>query len=169
MAMSLLRKTLKKMLPKMSQSEAIALEAGGLGFEKEIFTGKPNFDKLLKDLPAPKLTKEEKAFIDGPAEELCKMLDQWAINNSEEADLPEHVWDFIKKNKFLGMEIPKKDGGLGFSHYAHSAVVEKLASRSVTAAVSVMVPNSLGPGELIHRYGTKKQQEYFLPRLAEGK
>ena len=92
-----------------------------------------------------------------------------AINNSEEADLSEEVWDFVKKNKFLGMEIPKHEGGLGFSHYAHSAVVEKVASRSVTAAVSIMVPNSLGPGELIHRYGTKKQKEYFLPRLAEGK
>lgn len=169
MGISTLRKALKAMMPPLSQSEAIALEAGGLGFEKELFTGKPNFDVLLKDLPAPTLTKEEQAFIDGPTEELCKMLDQWAINNSEEADLSEEVWDFVKKNKFLGMEIPKHEGGLGFSHYAHSAVVEKVASRSVTAAVSIMVPNSLGPGELIHRYGTKKQKEYFLPRLAEGK
>lgn len=169
MAISALRKNLKKMMPPLSQSERIALEAGGLGFEKEIFTGQPNFDTILKDLPKPSLTKEEQAFLDGPTEELCAMLDQWAINNSEEADLPPHVWDFVKKNKFLGLEISKKEGGLGFSHYAHSMIVKKIASRSVTAAVSIMVPNSLGPGELIHRYGTKKQKDYYLPRLAEGK
>ncbi len=162
------REALKSMMPPLSKSEAIALEAGAVGFEAELFTGKPNFDTILKDLPKPKLTKAEKDFINGPTEELCAMLDQWAINNSDEADMPKDVWDFVKTNKFLGMEISKKEGGLGFSHYAHSQVIKKIASRSVTAAVSIMVPNSLGPGELIHRYGTKEQKEYFLPRLAKG-
>lgn len=159
---------LRQFIPPISQTEQEALESGATGWEAEIFTGNPNWDKILKDLPKPTLTAKEQAFLDGPVEQLCEMVSQWEINNSEEADLSPEAWAFIKHHKFLGMEVPEHEGGLGFSHYAHSTVIMKLASRSVTLAVSVMVPNSLGPAELIHRYGTKEQKDYYLPRLAQG-
>ncbi|WP_407150886.1 acyl-CoA dehydrogenase [Bradyrhizobium sp. ORS 86] len=153
-------------LPTMSATEREALEAGDVWWDADLFTGNPDWSKLLAFAPA-KLTEEEKAFLNGPVDELCAMLDEWKIN-WEWRDLPPEVWDFIKRNKFFGMIIPKEFGGLGFSPYAHSEVVRKVSSRSLTAAVTVMVPNSLGPGELLMRFGTREQQEKWLPRLASG-
>jgi len=154
------------MLPKLSDTEQQALDAGTVDWDGELFSGRPQWDKLLK-LPHPKLTAEERAFLDGPTEQLCAMLDDWEITN-ELYDLPEAAWDYIRKNGFFGLVIDKKYGGLGFSDTAHSEVVMKIASRGVSAAVTVMVPNSLGPGELITYYGTDKQKDYYLPRLAGG-
>jgi acyl-CoA dehydrogenase len=154
-------------LPSMSDTEREALEAGDVWWDAELFTGDPDWSKLLATAPAT-LTDEEKAFLNGPVDELCAMLDDWKIN-WEWRDLPAEAWDFIKRNKFFGMIIPKEFGGLGFSPYAHSEVVRKLSSRSLAAAVTVMVPNSLGPGELLMRFGTREQQERWLPRLADGR
>jgi acyl-CoA dehydrogenase len=154
-------------LPAMSDTEREALEAGDVWWDADLFTGNPDWSKLLAFAPA-KLTDEEAAFLHGPVDELCAMLDEWKIN-WEWRDLPPEVWDFVKRNKFFGMIIPKEFGGLGFSPYAHSEVVRKISSRSLTAAVTVMVPNSLGPGELLMRFGTKEQQERWLPRLADGR
>lgn len=154
-------------LPPMSDTEREALEAGDVWWDAELFTGDPDWSKLLANAPAA-LTEEEKTFLNGPVDELCAMLDDWKIN-WEWRDLPPEAWDFIKKHKFFGMIIPKEFGGLGFSPYAHSEVVRKLSSRSLAAAVTVMVPNSLGPGELLMRFGTKEQQDRWLPRLAEGR
>lgn len=156
----------KKIMPQMSQTEKEALEAGTVWFDRELFTGMPDYKKLLNH-PKPKLTEEEEAFINGPVEELCSMLDDWKITNDEK-DLPLEVWDFIKKNKFFAMIIPKEYGGLALSTLAHSEVVSKIAGRSITAAVTVMVPNSLGPADLLHRYGTTEQKDKYLPRLSTG-
>ncbi|MBR1202727.1 MULTISPECIES: acyl-CoA dehydrogenase [unclassified Bradyrhizobium] len=153
-------------LPTMSDTEREALEAGDVWWDADLFTGNPDWSKLLAFAPA-KLTDEENAFLHGPVDELCAMLDEWKIN-WEWRDLPPEVWSFIKAKKFFGMIIPKEFGGLGFSPYAHSEVVRKISSRSLTAAVTVMVPNSLGPGELLMRFGTKEQQDKWLPRLAAG-
>lgn len=153
-------------LPTMSDTEREALEAGDVWWDADLFTGNPDWSKLLAFAPA-KLTDEENAFLYGPVDELCAMLDEWKIN-WEWRDLPPEVWSFIKAKKFFGMIIPKEFGGLGFSPYAHSEVVRKISSRSLTAAVTVMVPNSLGPGELLMRFGTKEQQDRWLPRLAAG-
>ena len=157
----------RNVLPPMSDTEREALEAGDVWWDADLFTGNPNWSKLLNYAPAV-LTDEEKAFLNGPVDELCAMLDEWKIF-WEWRNLPHEVWDFIKRKKFFGMIIPKEFGGLGFSPYAHSEVVRKLSSRSLTAAVTVMVPNSLGPGELLMRFGTKEQQERWLPRLADGR
>ena len=154
-------------LPSMSDTEREALEAGDVWWDADLFTGNPDWSKLLAYAPAT-LTDEETAFLNGPVDELCAMLDDWKIN-WEWRDLPPEVWSFIKRHKFFGMIIPKEFGGLGFSPYAHSEVVRKLSSRSLTAAVTVMVPNSLGPGELLMRFGTKEQQQQWLPRLADGR
>ncbi|MCC8941763.1 acyl-CoA dehydrogenase [Bradyrhizobium sp. Arg68] len=154
-------------LPTMSDTEREALEAGDVWWDADLFTGNPDWPKFLAYAPA-KLTDEEHAFLHGPVDELCKMLDEWKIN-WEWRDLPPEVWSFIKANKFFGMIIPKEFGGLGFSPYAHSEVVRKISSRSLTAAVTVMVPNSLGPGELLMRFGTREQQDKWLPRLADGR
>src|SRR3954463_6919786 len=132
-----------KVTPKLSETEQTALEAGTVGFEGQMFPGKPEWSELLRQ-PKPELSVEEQAFLDGPVEELCGMVDDWQITH-ELADLPPNVWEFIKKNKFFGMIIPKSYGGLGFSALAHSAVLQKLSSRSGAAAVSGMVPNSPGP------------------------
>ena len=156
----------RKILPKISQTEQEALDAGTVWWEGELFSGAPNWYKLLA-YPKPKLSAEEKAFLAGPVEELCRMLDEWTITR-ELHDLPPHVWEFIKTNGFFGMIIPRKYGGLGFSALAHSEVVMKISSRSGTAAVSVMVPNSLGPSELLLQYGTEEQKDHYLPRLAKG-
>jgi len=156
----------KKLLPAMSQTEQEALDAGTVWWDGELFSGSPNWNKLLA-YDAAKLTEEEKKFIDTTVEELCYKLDDWKIS-TELNDLPEDVWKFIKENKFFGMIIPKKYGGLGFSAKAHSDVVLKISSRSCAAAVSVMVPNSLGPAELLLRYGTDEQKNHYLPRLAVG-
>ena len=154
-------------LPAMSDTEREALEAGDVWWDADLFTGDPDWSKLLS-YPTATLTAEEQAFLNGPVDELCAMLDDWKIN-WEWRDLPPEAWDFIKQKKFFGMIIPKEYGGLGFSPYAHSEVVRKLSSRSLTAAVTVMVPNSLGPGELLMRFGTGDQQQRWLPRLADGR
>jgi len=159
-------KIMKKMLPHMSQTEREALEAGNTWWDAELFSGNPDW-KVLLDLPAAKLTAEEQAFIDGPVETLCSMLDDWDITHNRR-DLPEEVWDFIKVHKFCGMIIPKRYGGLEFGEYAHSEAVMKISSRSSTAAVTVMVPNSLGPAKLLLAYGTEQQKNHYLPRLATG-
>ena len=154
-------------LPAMSDTEREALEAGDVWWDADLFTGNPDWSKLLK-IPQATLTDEERAFLNGPVDELCAMLDEWKII-WEWRDLPQDVWAFIKREKFFGMIIPKEFGGLGFSPYAHSEVVRKISTRSIAAAVTVMVPNSLGPGELLMRFGTKEQQERWLPRLADGR
>lgn len=156
-----------KALPAMSDTEREALEAGDVWWDADLFTGNPDWSKLLATAPAT-LTEEEQAFLAGPVDELCAMIDDWKIN-WEWRDLPPDVWDFIKAKKFLGMIIPKEFGGLGFSPFAHSEVIRKLSSRSITAAVTVMVPNSLGPGELLMKFGTKEQQDKWLPGLASGR
>ncbi|MES2752379.1 MAG: acyl-CoA dehydrogenase [Pseudomonadota bacterium] len=156
-----------KALPPMSDTEREALEAGDVWWDADLFTGNPDWSKLLANAPAT-LTEEETAFLNGPVEQLCEMVDEWKVN-WEWRDLPPEVWQFIKRNKFFGMIIPKEFGGLGFSPYAHSEVVRKISSRSVTAAVTVMVPNSLGPGELLMHFGTREQQDKWLPGLAEGR
>ena len=160
-------KLMQSTLPEISQTEQEALDAGGTWFDAELFSGRPRWDVLL-DLQPPILSKEERAFIDGPVETLCGMLDDWEITHQLQ-DLPEHVWDYIKLHKFCGMIIPKKYGGLDFSHFAHSEVVMKIASRCSSAAVTVMVPNSLGPAKLLLACGTQEQKNYYLPRLAKGK
>src|SRR5437660_2147868 len=154
-------------LPPMSDTEREALEAGDVWWDADLFTGNPDWSKLLAVAPAT-LTDEERAFLNGPVDELCAMLDDWKIN-WEWRDLPPEAWAFIKRHKFFGMIIPREHGGLGFSPYAHSEVVRKISSRSLTAAVTVMVPNSLGPGELLMRFGTTEQQKRWLPRLADGR
>jgi acyl-CoA dehydrogenase len=156
----------RRILPDMSQTEKEAIDAGTVWWDGDLFSGNPDWDKLLAT-PAPRLTNEEQAFLDGPVEELCAMCNDWEITH-ERQDLPPHVWQFIKDKGFLGMIIPKQYGGLGFSALAHSAVVMKLSTRSSTAAISVMVPNSLGPGELLLHYGTGEQKNHYLPRLARG-
>jgi len=161
-----LLKMFAKVTPKLSDTEQTALEAGTVGFEGELFSGKPNWNELLKQ-PKPELSVEEQAFLDGPVEELCAMLDDWQITQ-ELADLPPEVWDFIKKNKFFGMIIPKQYGGLQFSALAHSAVLQKVSTMSATASSTIAVPNSLGPAELLLHYGSDEQKNYYLPRLAVG-
>ncbi|HKJ74116.1 MAG TPA: acyl-CoA dehydrogenase [Alphaproteobacteria bacterium] len=156
----------RRALPTMSETEREALEAGDVWWDADLFSGNPDWEKL-RGTPAAALSEEEQAFLDGPVEELCGMLDDWRIS-WELRDLPPDVWEFLRKNKFFGMIIPKSHGGLGFSAYAHSEVVRKISTYSVTAAVTVMVPNSLGPGELLHQFGTEEQQKYWLPRLAAG-
>lgn len=158
--------TYKKLLPQMSSTEQEALEAGTVWWDGDLFSGKPDWNKWLA-VPRATLSAEEQAFVDGPTNELCSMLNEWNVTH-EAHDLPPNVWQFIKDNGFLGMIIPKEYGGKGFSAYGHSQVVMKISTRSSTAAVSVMVPNSLGPGELLMHYGTKAQKDYYLPRLAQG-
>jgi acyl-CoA dehydrogenase len=161
-----LLKLFAKVTPKLSETEQTALEAGTVGFEGELFSGKPDWHELLKQ-PKPELSVEEQAFMDGPVEELCGMIDDWQITH-ELADLPPNVWEFIKKNRFFGMIIPKQYGGLQFSALAHSAVLQKLATMSATVASTVAVPNSLGPAELLLHYGSDEQKDHYLPRLAVG-
>ncbi|MDX2417195.1 MAG: acyl-CoA dehydrogenase [Xanthomonadales bacterium] len=156
----------RKVMPKLSSTEREALEAGTVWWDAELFSGKPRWRRLLRQ-PAPGLSEREQAFINGPVEELCLMLDDWEICDKYQ-DLPEPVWQFIAEQGFFSMIIPEEYGGLEFSAQANSAVVMKIASRNVTAAVTVMVPNSLGPGELLLTYGTEEQKEYYLPRLASG-
>lgn len=154
-------------LPAMSSTEKEAIDAGTVWWDGDLFSGRPEWKKLLA-VPVSELSDEEKAFIEGPVAELCETLDDWHINNDLN-DLPEESWNCIRKNKFFGMIIPKKYGGLEFSPRAQSEVVMKVASRSLAAGVTIMVPNSLGPGELLLKYGTEKQKDYYLPRLAAGK
>ncbi|MEK9133711.1 MAG: acyl-CoA dehydrogenase family protein, partial [Pseudomonadota bacterium] len=162
-----LLRLLREIMPAMSDTEREALEAGTVWWEAELFGGNPNWEDLFS-LPLPGLSDAEQAFLDGPVEKLCAMLDDWQITH-ERGDLPPAVWRYLKEQGFFGMIIPKSYGGLEFSAQAHSAVVMKVASRSITAAVTVMVPNSLGPAELLLHYGTEDQKNHYLPRLARGK
>lgn len=159
-------KFVRKSLPPMSVTERIAIEAGDVWWEGELFCGNPNWKKL-HSYQKPTLTNAEQSFIDNQVETLCSMIDDWKIVR-EQYDLPREVWDYIKKEKFWGLVIEPEFGGLGFSALAHSTIITKIASRSCSAAITVMVPNSLGPGELIYRYGTDAQKKHYLPRLAEG-
>lgn len=156
----------KKILPRVSRTEQEALDAGTVGWDAELFSGRPDWSKLMDVRPLT-LTAEEQAFLDGPVEEVCAMIDDWETRN-DRADLTPEVWQFLKDNGFLGMLIDKEYGGLGFSAQAQSMIVSKIASRSVAAGITVMVPNSLGPGELLERYGTPEQKERYLGRLARG-
>jgi len=156
----------RRILPDMSSTEKEAIDAGTVWWDGDLFSGAPDWNKLLAT-PEPQLSAEEQAFLDGPVETLCAHCDDWEVTH-ERQDLPPQVWQFIKDQGFLGMIIPKQYGGLGFSALAHSAVVTKLSSRSNAAAVSVMVPNSLGPAELLLHYGTEAQKDHYLPRLAKG-
>lgn len=159
-------KRFRAVLPDLSDTERQALEAGTVGWDGELFSGNPDWNVLLATPPA-RLSAEEQAFLDGPTETLCRMIDDWRITH-EDFDLPEQAWAFIKHEGFFGMIIPRLYKGLEFSNAAHSAVVMKLATRSIAAAVTVMVPNSLGPGKLLLHYGTDEQKDYYLPRLARG-
>ena len=159
-------KQFRRMLPEISETEQVALDAGTVGWEGELFAGRPNW-KLLKKQPYLSLTVEEQAFLDGPVQELCKSLNTWEINHVD-ADLNPETWEFLKKHRFFGMIIPKEYGGLGFSAMAHRAVLEKISSVCAVASSTVAVPNSLGPGELLLHYGTEEQKNHFLPRLARG-
>ena len=150
-------------LPRMGDTERIALEAGTVWWDGDLFSGRPRWKKLL-DFQRKPLSARERAFLDGPVEELCGMVEEWKVE--QDGDLSPETWRFIKDNKFFGMIIPEEFGGLGFSAIANSAVVTKISSRSVAAAVTVMVPNSLGPAELLLHFGTEEQKRHFLPRLA---
>lgn len=159
-------KAYRKLLPSMSQTEREALEAGTVWWDGELFTGAPKWSKLLSARP-PQLTAEEQAFLDGPCEELCRMLDDWNVTH-ERGDLPPRAWEYLKSRGFFAMIIPKRYGGLEFSAYAHSCVLAKISSRCTTASSTVAVPNSLGPAELLNHYGTEEQKNHYLPRLARG-
>ncbi|MCC6592678.1 MAG: acyl-CoA dehydrogenase [Xanthomonadales bacterium] len=159
--------TYQRIAPQLSETERVALEAGTVGWEGELFSGAPRWGKLLAQ-PAPQLSSEEKAFLEGPVAEVCALLNDWEITH-ERNDLPPQVWDFLKRHRFFGMIIPKQYGGLGFSAHAHSAVLQRLAGISTTASSTVAVPNSLGPAELLLHYGTEEQKNHYLPRLADGR
>ncbi|WFE76490.1 acyl-CoA dehydrogenase [Roseinatronobacter sp. S2] len=157
----------KDAMPGLSQTEREALEAGEVWWDAELMSGNPDWTKLL-EVPAPALGPEEQAFMDGPCVELCQMLDDWTINRTD-GDLSPAVWEYMRTQRFFGMIIPRDYGGLGFSAFAHSEVIRRLSMVSIPAAVTVMVPNSLGPGELLHLFGTDGQKDYWLPRLADGR
>ena len=157
----------RHVLPTLSDTEREAIEAGDVWWDADLFAGNPDWAKLLAVPPAT-LSAEEQAFLDGPVDELCRMLDDWQIT-FDLCDLPPEVWDLLKREKFFAMIIPKQYGGLGFSATAHSEVIRKLSTRSISGAVTAMVPNSLGPGELLLQFGTKAQQDYWLPRLADAR
>ncbi|HGM5579512.1 TPA: acyl-CoA dehydrogenase [Pseudomonas putida] len=158
-------KWFQRTLPPMSQTEREAIDAGTVWWDGQLFSGQPDWNTLL-DYPAPKLTAEEQAFIDGPTEELCALVSDWQIG--QDLDLPPAAWEHIKQHGFFALIIPKEYGGKGFSAYAHSQVAMKLATRSGDLASTVMVPNSLGPAELLLHYGTDEQRNHYLPRLARG-
>jgi len=153
------------LLPRMSETERVALEAGTIWWDAELFSGAPRWERITRFAPQP-LSDRERDFLEGPCTQLCRMLDDHAIRAA--GDLPLAVWSFLKRERFLGMIIPEELGGLGFSAIAHSTVIAMLASRSAAACVTTMVPNSLGPAELLLRYGTDQQKRYYLPRLAVG-
>ena len=156
----------RRMLPTMSDTEREALEAGNVWWDGELFSGMPDWDRLMS-FPAPTLSDEEQAFMDGPCEQLCKMLDDWDICHNR-VDMPREVWDYIIEKRFFAMIIPKQYGGLEFSAYANAMVITKLSSRSPTASSTIGVPNSLGPAELLLHYGTEEQKKRYLPGLADG-
>ncbi|MBT1065156.1 acyl-CoA dehydrogenase FadE [Bowmanella sp. Y26] len=159
-------KIYRKIMPEMSRTEQEAIDAGTVWWDGEIFSGKPDWQKLHA-VPAARLSAEEQAFLDGPVEEACRMADEWEINHKR-ADLPPELWQYLKDNKFFAMIIKKEYGGLQFSAYAQSRVLQKLSGSGIVLASTVGVPNSLGPGELLQHYGTQEQKEHYLPRLARG-
>ena len=154
------------LLPKISETEKIALTSGGVWVDGELFSGRPNF-KWIFAQKYPHLSPEEHSFLENEVEEVCRLCSDYEVQKAR--DLPENVWQFLREKKFFGMIIPKEYGGLGFSAYAHSCVIQKLSSRSVPLAITAMVPNSLGPSELLMHYGTKEQRNHYLPRLADGR
>lgn len=156
----------KRVSPEMSSTEQEAIDAGTVWWDGELFSGKPQWKKL-HDIAKPSLTAEEQAFLDGPCETVCSMVNEWHINHVD-ADMPQEIWDFLKEHKFFAMIIEKQYGGLEFSAYAQRCVLQKLAGVSAVLSSTVGVPNSLGPGELLQHYGTKEQQTHYLPRLAAG-
>ena len=156
----------KKIMPKMSSTEQEAIDAGTTWFDADLFRGDPDWEKL-HNFPRPRLSPQEKEFLDGPVEQVCAMVNDWHITH-EITDLPPEIWQFLKENKFFALIIKKQYGGLEFSAYAQSRVLQKLSGVSSVLASTVGVPNSLGPGELLQEYGTKAQQDYYLPRLATG-
>ncbi|MEP1445781.1 MAG: acyl-CoA dehydrogenase FadE [Paraglaciecola sp.] len=156
----------KKIMPEMSSTEKDAIDAGTVWWDGEIFSGNPNW-QTLHNIPQSRLTGEEQAFLDGPVEEVCKMCNDWEITHVN-ADLSDEVWQYLKDNKFFAMIIKKEYGGLDFSAFAQARVLQKLSSVSAVLSTTVGVPNSLGPGELLQHYGTKEQQDHYLPRLAVG-
>jgi len=157
---------LQKRMPAISETEREAIEAGDVWWEKDLFCGRPQWKKFLA-LPQPTLTPDEISFLSHQTETLCNMVNDWQIVNNDR-DMPVEVWDYLKKEKFFGMIIPKEYGGLAFSAVGHSTVIMKIATRSLSVAVNTMVPNSLGPAELLLHYGTDEQKKYYLPRLAKG-
>jgi len=156
----------RKILPQVSATEQEALDAGTVWWDGDLFSGTPDWYKLIH-LPKPELTEDEEYFLEHEVEQLCAMVDDWEVTHVRQ-DLSPEAWQFLKDKGFFGMIIPREYGGLGFSALAHSAVVTKLASRSSTLAVTAMVPNSLGPAELLLHYGTQQQKDHYLPRLAKG-
>lgn len=160
-------KIYKSIMPEMSRTEKEAIEAGTTWWEADLFAGNPDWKKLHA-IPVSTLSAEEQAFMDGPVEEVCRMVNDWEVTH-ERADLSPEVWQYLKDNKFFAMIIKKKYGGLEFSAYAQSCVLQKLCGASAVLASTVGVPNSLGPGELLQHYGTDEQKDYYLPRLAVGK
>ncbi len=162
-----LLRRIRKVLPPMSETERDAIEAGSVWWEAELFRGAPDWQQL-QNYKMPVLSEAEQAFIDGPVEQLCAMIDDWEITHRR-LDLPPEIWAFLKQHRFFGMIIPERYGGLEFSAYGHSSVVTKIAGRSISTGVSVMVPNSLGPAELLLHYGSEAQKDYYLPRLANGR
>ncbi|MCC5792972.1 MAG: acyl-CoA dehydrogenase [Legionellaceae bacterium] len=161
-----LMQAMRKAIPEMSSTEREALEAGTISWEGDLFTGVPDYQKLLQS-PVVAFTADEQAFIDGPVTTLCRMIDDWDITHNR-VDLPAEIWDFIAKHKFWGMIIPREYGGLDFSASAQVAILVKIYSRSISLATTISVPNSLGPAELLLKYGTPEQRDYYLPRLAQG-
>ena len=155
-----------KALPAIGDAERAALEAGSVGFEGALFSGRADFDALL-GCGSNQLSSAEQAFLDAGVRTLEGMLDNFAIDEAQ--DLPEAVWQFLRERRFFGMIIPQEFGGLGFGHFAHATVVTRIATVNVAAAVRVMVPNSLGPAELLLRHGTPAQKSHYLPRLANGR
>lgn len=154
-------------MPPISATERDAIDSGSVWWDGELFSGNPDWQKLVA-MPPSKLTPAERAFMDGPVAELCSMVDDWKIA-WQDRDLPPEVWTFMRERKFFGMIIPEKYGGLGFSNTMHSEVVRTISTASVVAGVTVMVPNSLGPGELLLHFGTEQQKDHWLPRLADGR
>jgi acyl-CoA dehydrogenase len=154
-----------RLLPRLGDTERVALEAGTVGWDGQLFSGAPNWNALLS-VHRGALSRAEQDFLEGPVDAVCRRLDEWAITQA--GDLPEEIWETLRRERFFGLIIPESYGGLGFSARAHAEIVTKLASRSITAAVTVMVPNSLGPAELLLHYGTDAQRDHYLPRLARG-
>ncbi|HVY53535.1 MAG TPA: acyl-CoA dehydrogenase family protein, partial [Gammaproteobacteria bacterium] len=156
----------RRVMPAISRTEKEALNAGTVGWEGDLFSGKLDWNKL-RSIAKPKLSVEEESFINGPLETLCGMIDDWDISHHK-LDLPLNIWNFIREQGFFGLLIPKEYGGKGFSHYACSQIQIKIQARSVTLGTTVSVPNSLGPAELLLHYGTEEQKKHYLPRLAKG-